>query len=208
MILKEFAELIQKDKLTHKVYYLSELTDEEIAIAKENGFVVVFGYSDDCTEFRGVINDEVGCFNGGRVYENNGFYIEAIWDRAEIPWTYETNIPHESFSVWDGDDNSLYCQAIVFDISSVENGKQEEKIYSKTDIEQLKWERDTAIEQLRSYGVGLGEKKELAEVVYGEWIEVASICGVKVLKCSHCKNEHPRLPTLYCCDCGAKMKNN
>ena len=32
-------------------------------------------------------------------------------------------------------------------------------------MEQIKWERDIAIEQLASYGVCLGEKKELAEVV-------------------------------------------
>ena len=32
-------------------------------------------------------------------------------------------------------------------------------------IEQLKWERDTAIEQLKSYGVGFGEKADVVNVV-------------------------------------------
>ena len=49
-------------------------------------------------------------------------YIDAVWCRAGIPWTYDTNIPHESFSVWDDKDGSLYCQAIVFDIADVEGG--------------------------------------------------------------------------------------
>lgn len=48
--------------------------------------------------------------------------------------------------------------------------------------------------------------EDVEEIKSGEWIEINSICGVSILKCPHCKNEHPRLPTLYCCDCGAKMK--
>lgn len=72
-------------------------------------------------------------------------------------------------------------------------------------IEQLKWERDTAIKQLQSYGVGFGENKELAEVKHGEWKEIAAVCDIKFLKCSVCGMERPRLHTTYCCDCGAKM---
>ena len=40
----------------------------------------------------------------------------------------------------------------------------------------------------------------------GYWIKVADLCGIAVLKCSVCGKEHPRLPTAYCCDCGAKME--
>lgn len=38
-------------------------------------------------------------------------------------------------------------------------------VVSKKAFEQAKWERDTAIEQLKSYGVGFCEEKELVEVV-------------------------------------------
>ena len=123
MTIKDFIKRIEKHRLTGKVYRLDELRPTEEEIAKDNGFVVVFGYSDDGAEFRGAIEDEIGCYNGGRVYEENGFYIDAVWGRAYIPWTYDTNIPHESFSVWDDEDDFLYCQAIVFDISDVKGGE-------------------------------------------------------------------------------------
>lgn len=37
--------------------------------------------------------------------------------------------------------------------------------------EQVRWERDVAIEQLESYGVSLGGKAEVAKVVHGRWID-------------------------------------
>lgn len=40
-----------------------------------------------------------------------------------------------------------------------------EDIVSTKAFEQVKWERDTAIKQLESYGVGFCENKELVEVV-------------------------------------------
>ena len=43
---------------------LARIAEEE-RLAKENGLVVVFGYSDDNIELRGAINNEAGCFDGG-----------------------------------------------------------------------------------------------------------------------------------------------
>jgi hypothetical protein len=55
---KELAE-----ELDNRQAYLpkigSKITDGEIALAKENNLVVVYGYSDDLVEFRGAIRDEV-----------------------------------------------------------------------------------------------------------------------------------------------------
>ena len=45
MTLKEFAKMLDGRE------YLHEITKEEEALAKELGFVVVFGYSDDNAEF-------------------------------------------------------------------------------------------------------------------------------------------------------------
>lgn len=49
------------------------------------------------------------------------------------------------------------------------------------------------------------EAAKYTEVAHGRWIKVADLCGIEVLKCSVCGKEHPRFPTAYCCDCGAKM---
>ena len=44
--------------------YKSEITEEQEFIAKENGLVVIFGYSDDNTEFGGAINQEKSSYRG------------------------------------------------------------------------------------------------------------------------------------------------
>lgn len=54
MTLKEFAKMLDGRE------YGGEITKEEEALAKELGFVVVFGYSDDNAELRGAIDDETG----------------------------------------------------------------------------------------------------------------------------------------------------
>ena len=108
--------------------------------AKNNGLVVVFGYSDDCIEFRGAIDDEIGVYEGGVVLitqngtllpepdcgENDCPYflaakyasksIKAIWHDDGGPcWTYETDIPHSTFDVFDN--GELYCVGIVFSVN-------------------------------------------------------------------------------------------
>lgn len=98
--------------------YGSEITPFEEQRAKELGFVVVFGYSDDNAEFRGAIDDEVGCYDGGRIFEKNGKYIDAIWCDGEFTWTYDTNIPHSTFNIYDGEEK--YCKGIVFKRSDTE----------------------------------------------------------------------------------------
>lgn len=120
--------------------YGSEITLEEMHIAKEFGLVVVFGASDDLMEFRGAIDDEGGCFGGGTVYfDQNGvaqddeaiksFEIEAIWGHEGYSWVYETDIPHETFDILE--EGWRYCRGIVF---SVEDLKTQEK-YSEEDKE-------------------------------------------------------------------------
>lgn len=55
---------------------------EEIETAKENGFVIVYGCSDDLMEFEGAIQDEGGCFGGGRVYFNKTEVCQDETDRS------------------------------------------------------------------------------------------------------------------------------
>jgi hypothetical protein len=110
-------------------------------IIKENNLVVVFGASDDLMEFRGAITGEVGAYNGttaclsseGLLISECGeseacpYHIEikklaktitALWCvDPEITWTYETEIPHETFLIME--EGEKYCRGIVFDLGDV-----------------------------------------------------------------------------------------
>lgn len=55
MDIKEFAKSI-----SGKEYGYPQFTKEEIEAARKNGFVIVYGCSDDLMEFEGAIQDEGG----------------------------------------------------------------------------------------------------------------------------------------------------
>ena len=130
MDIKEFAKSINYIQYGHP-----QFTDREISIAKDNGFVIVYGASDDLMEFEGAIRDEGDCFEGGNAYFNrNGVSqdgterancIKALWcdDSARdkngvmFAWAYETDIPHETFTIYE--DGEPYCRGIVFSIDDV-----------------------------------------------------------------------------------------
>jgi hypothetical protein len=107
MTIYEFAEGLNGRQYGKELYPFEEQR------AKALGFVVVFGYSDDNTEFRGAYDEEVGCFDGGRVYEDGEKYIDAVWCEGEYSWTYRTNIPHATFDIYEG--SETYCRGIVFE---------------------------------------------------------------------------------------------
>lgn len=129
MDIKEFAKSI-----SGKEYGYPQFTKEEIETAKENGFVIVYGYSDDLMEFEGAIEGEADCYLGGGVCFNKldiirgriilpSSKVTAIWNRDEdengnlITWTYETSIPHETFMIYEC--TEPYCRGIVFRIEDV-----------------------------------------------------------------------------------------
>lgn len=130
MTVKEYAEM-----LNDREYGYPQFTKDEIKIAKENGFIIVYGASDDLMEFDGSLYEEAGCYDGGKVYfyktgaGNEDFpgsnCIEAVWCDKErtdsegnvIAWTYKTDIPHETFMIYDG--GEPYCEAIVFNIDDI-----------------------------------------------------------------------------------------
>jgi len=134
MDIKEFAKSI-----SGKEYGYPQFTKEEIETAKESGFVIVYGCSDDLMEFDGAIQDKGGCFGGGEVYfnkkevcqdetdhtafDNYSNCINAVWYMDEdengnmITWTYETEMPHETFMIYEGGES--YCRGIVFSIDDV-----------------------------------------------------------------------------------------
>ncbi len=130
MNIKEFAKSI-----SGKEYGYPQFTKEEIETAKQNGFVIVCGASDDLMEFEGAIQDEGGCFDGGDVYFNKNEVcqdsekesdypnrITALWCEDEdngkpICWSYRTDILHETFMIYEG--GEPYCRGIIFSIEDL-----------------------------------------------------------------------------------------
>lgn len=126
--LKEFAE-----KLNGRDYFDCPQIPKDLAeFADKNNIVIVYGASDDLMEFEGAIYDEADCFDGGKVcFNKNGVkknasnMIEAVWcdeNRVDengnvITWTYKTDIPHETFMIYDG--GEPYCEGIVFRLSDL-----------------------------------------------------------------------------------------
>jgi len=126
-------------KILNGNQYSNECPNQEDKLAKENGFVIVFGYSDDNMEFAGAINDEVGCCDGGFAYvTKDGLLqnkcncddcpyfekeqvkaqkIEAVWDSEGYSWIYKTDIPHTTFEIFEDDDK--YCRGIVFSLDDL-----------------------------------------------------------------------------------------
>ena len=137
MIMKEFAEMLSGRE------YGMEITKDEERQAADAGLVVVYGYSDDNVELRGAIDAEVGAWEGATIYVNKGGLleepacgsaencncpyftaakstaktIEAVWGRSGVPWTFKTDIPHETFNIYE--DGELFCVGIVFSVEDL-----------------------------------------------------------------------------------------
>ena len=115
------------------------ITPGETQDAEDAGLVVVYGYSDDNVEICGAINYEVDSYDGSIVYltetgilegpacscaedcecpyfaaaRKKAKTIKAIWHDEDGPcWTYETDIPHETFDIYE--DGEVWGVGIVF----------------------------------------------------------------------------------------------
>ena len=135
MTSKELAALLDGNQ------YGKEITKEQDALAKDNGLVVVYGYSDDNVELAGAFDDEVGAFDGTTFYvtregvlqepdcgydgckyfeaaKANAQEIKAIWGNTGNPcWSFETTIPYETFRIYE--DEELFCVGIVFSVDQI-----------------------------------------------------------------------------------------
>ncbi len=117
--------------------YRHEMTEVEAKQAKEDGLVVIYGYSDDNVELRGAWNDEIGAWDGTtfkinkegpikndcdddrcpyfkQLLKEAHFYIDAKWDIGEYSWFIESNYPFSPFEIMEDGEN--YCRGIVIDI--------------------------------------------------------------------------------------------
>lgn len=131
---KQLAELLNNRE------YKKELTRNEEFQAVSDNLVIVFGASDDLMEFRGAIHEELDAYEGTTAYlDADGLVvnecdnercpyarklaltakkIKAIWhDNGDYSFTFETDIPHETFDILD--DGEKYCRGIVFSLDEV-----------------------------------------------------------------------------------------
>lgn len=111
--------------------YREEGSPELFAQMKAAGLVAVFGYSDDGTELRGAIDDELGCApflvtRGGLLkseceegedcpyFQKLAKGAATITPRGDRQYThlYETEIPHATFEIVEED--VPFCRGIVF----------------------------------------------------------------------------------------------
>lgn len=143
---KEFVEKYLQDRQCYE-----ELTPESEEIAKDNGLVVVFGMSDDTCVFRGAIWDDTYCYGkSDNIYDvyvnadtgasdtyvdNKSFLILAKWDCDGYSWVYETEIPHETFEVYE--DGEKYCQGIVFSIEDIKPKLTNYECLKNMDIDEM-----------------------------------------------------------------------
>jgi hypothetical protein len=114
--------------------YGNEIDPLEEKDAKDNGLVVVFGYSDDGVEFKGAINEEVGGYGGATIeFTKAGIFRDEDDDEvlekysAQVPfnkivatyspWVFKTEIPHTTFDIME--DGELSCRGIVFSVNDL-----------------------------------------------------------------------------------------
>lgn len=80
MTIQEFAKMLDGRQ------YNNEITVAEIEKAKELGYIVVCGYSDDGCEIYGAFREEYDCFNGGVIKDERfpGRDVLKYADIAEV----------------------------------------------------------------------------------------------------------------------------
>ncbi len=98
--------------------YLAETTPQIEQLARDNNLLIVYGGSDDLCEFRGAIDDEIDCYDGGTITNEKLLkLIEAIWCPKDVEcfWAYKTDLPYSEFRIFE--DDGVYCVGIVVDLS-------------------------------------------------------------------------------------------
>ena len=135
MTAKELAEILSGREVGN------EIGGPVAQWAKDASLVVVYGYSDDNVEFSGAIDDEVGAYEGATILltpagvlqepdcgrddcpyfakeREKAKTIKAVWhDEGGPCWTFETDIPHETFTIME--DGAPWCIGIVFSVADL-----------------------------------------------------------------------------------------
>ncbi len=160
---KSLAEMLNNGE------YLQEISDELAEAAAEAGLVVVYGGSDDLVYFAGAISEEYpthdtkeilihdgkifpdqnesgGCYDNCSYFSDaqaeaqaEGRKIETLWGKDGYSWTYKTDIPHETFDIFETytSDREKYCRGIVFEMKHVQ--KQACEHSEKVPFKDIEW---------------------------------------------------------------------
>ena len=141
MTIQEFANKLNGNQ------YGDEMNTSLVEEARENGFVVMFGESDDSVELKGAIWEEVGVYDQLDILFCKGYIFDleepfdnlqdqidflkkygvtfnfkkvtAIWDEKNpFVWSFKTDIPHATFDIFE--DQDPFCKGIVFKVSSIQ----------------------------------------------------------------------------------------
>ena len=124
MTKEELADLINGSE------YGEDLSNY-ILVAKKNGYVIVFGCSDDLIEFEGAICDEAGAYEGKKIYFNAHGLTEDMSKNSitifhntktnmngnQASWVYETEIPCARFNIMEN--NFVYCEGLIFSVNDL-----------------------------------------------------------------------------------------
>ena len=128
--LKEFAESL--DDSQYRTFALP--SDILMDVAKENGIVVIYGASDDLIEMDGYLRDEISHWDSNawkRTFhltvdkklswssKNSVGKFTVNWCNGDFTWEFSTDIPHETFSIFDED--RKFCKGIVFYAKDVDS---------------------------------------------------------------------------------------
>jgi hypothetical protein len=143
MTKEQFAQILNGRQ------YRNEITNHEQAIAKEHNLLVVYGASDDLMEFAGVIDDEIGAWDGtvAIIFKGlKGWQVTTEEDLAELKDQLEEkgiefkHRTHEIEAEWSPsdpecswliktelpnapfdimEDGELYCRGAVIDLNGI-----------------------------------------------------------------------------------------
>lgn len=127
-------ERITKEQLAAQIngrQYRDELTRKESEQAETSNLLVIYGASDDLLEFRGMIEDEAGAWDGTKVWvtkdrdikekkpSDKSFEVRALWcvDGKTSPWHIEVDVPYAEFLIMEDDDT--FCRGVVVDFTEI-----------------------------------------------------------------------------------------
>jgi len=128
---QEFAALLNGRE------YRKELTQIEEGLADKFGLTVCFGASDDLLEFRGMIDDEIGAWEGVTagirldkmkivddeccpecLAKEKIVEVKAVWCPKELGCSWLITTTAKEFAHFDiMEDGELYCRGVVIDLT-------------------------------------------------------------------------------------------
>lgn len=122
--------------------YGDEMKRGDEKLAQFHGFLVIFGASDDLTEFRGAFSDEAGAYGGAlhritaygvdEKHDEERWFLDRGWKRPPVlvninaqwcpkdfdgSWLITPDVPFASFDIME--DGELYCRGAVIDFRNL-----------------------------------------------------------------------------------------